>query len=76
MNFSDFKQNFAPDIFATFPVFLTLALHVQTPAKWVSLFIGTTNYGATNQRAIVPRGMVSVIPFNVSGNSIFSKSNV
>ncbi|WP_167608420.1 GH92 family glycosyl hydrolase [Maribellus sediminis] len=45
----------------------------QSPAKWVNPFIGTTNYGTTNPGAIVPRGMVSVVPFNVAGNSELNK---
>ncbi|WP_346861125.1 GH92 family glycosyl hydrolase [uncultured Draconibacterium sp.] len=45
----------------------------QSPNKWVNPFIGTTNYGTTNPGAVVPRGMVSVVPFNVSGNSDLNK---
>jgi len=44
-------------------------LFAQQPASWVNPFIGTTNYGTTNPGALVPRGMVSVVPFNVAGNS-------
>ena len=49
------------------------SLWAQDAAKWVNPFIGTTNYGTTNPGAIVPRGMVSVVPFNVSGNSPLNK---
>ena len=45
----------------------------QNPIDWVNPFIGTTNYGTTNPGAIVPRGMVSVVPFNVSGKSPLNK---
>ncbi|WP_340114131.1 GH92 family glycosyl hydrolase [Maribellus mangrovi] len=45
----------------------------QSPLQWVNPFIGTTNYGTTNPGAVVPRGMVSVVPFNVSGNSELNK---
>ncbi|WP_297090441.1 GH92 family glycosyl hydrolase [uncultured Draconibacterium sp.] len=45
----------------------------QSPVEWVNPFIGTTNYGTTNPGAVVPRGMVSVVPFNVSGNSPLNK---
>ncbi|MCY1633557.1 GH92 family glycosyl hydrolase [Marinifilum sp. D737] len=38
--------------------------------QFVNPFIGTTNFGTTNPGAIVPRGMVSVTPFNVSGSDI------
>ncbi|CAM1364621.1 GH92 family glycosyl hydrolase [Tenacibaculum xiamenense] len=39
----------------------------QDYTNYVNPFIGTSNYGATNPGAIVPRGMVSVSPFNVAG---------
>lgn len=39
-------------------------------AGYVNPFIGTTNFGTTNPGAIVPRGMVSVSPFNVSGSDL------
>ncbi len=60
----------------TFLFFFQVAsssLWAQDAAKWVNPFIGTTNYGTTNPGAIVPRGMVSVVPFNVSGNSPLNK---
>ncbi len=40
----------------------------QNPIDFVNPFIGTTNFGTTNPGALVPRGMVSVVPFNVSGS--------
>ncbi|MFV0591271.1 MAG: GH92 family glycosyl hydrolase [Draconibacterium sp.] len=58
------------NIITYFTVSISLA---QNPAKWVNPFIGTTNYGTTNPGAIVPRGMVSVVPFNVAGNSPLNK---
>ncbi|MCM1483165.1 MAG: GH92 family glycosyl hydrolase [Muribaculaceae bacterium] len=36
--------------------------------QWVNPFVGTTNYGTTNPGAIVPNGMMSVVPFNVTGS--------
>ena len=42
-------------------------LFSQEPASYVNPFIGTSNFGTTNPGPIVPRGMVSVTPFNVSG---------
>lgn len=45
----------------------------QSTTGLVNPFIGTTNYGTTNPGAIVPRGMVSVVPFNVTGNSELNK---
>ncbi|MCU4177042.1 GH92 family glycosyl hydrolase [Carboxylicivirga sp. N1Y90] len=41
----------------------------QEYTKYVNPFIGTTNFGTTNPGAIVPQGMVSVVPFNVAGSS-------
>ncbi|MFK8010014.1 MAG: GH92 family glycosyl hydrolase [Saprospiraceae bacterium] len=38
----------------------------QTPIDFVDPFIGTSNYGATNPGAVMPAGMVSVVPFNVA----------
>jgi predicted alpha-1,2-mannosidase len=46
--------------------------NAQELTQWVNPFIGSTNYGTTNPGAVVPRGMVSVVPFNVTG----SKANV
>ncbi len=55
-------------------VFLSNSLSSQTkqPVDWVDPFIGTTNFGTTNPGAVVPNGMMSVVPFNVMG----SKDNV
>lgn len=36
--------------------------------RWVNPFIGTTNFGTTNPGAVVPNGMMSVVPFNVMGS--------
>ncbi|MDO4228260.1 MAG: GH92 family glycosyl hydrolase [Capnocytophaga sp.] len=38
----------------------------QTPADYINPFIGTSNFGATHPGAIVPRGMLSISPFNVA----------
>lgn len=56
-------------------LFLSLVFSVgtafaQSPADWVNPFIGSSNYGTTNPGAIVPNGMVSVTPFNVTGSPI------
>ena len=32
---------------------------------YVRPFVGTTNFGTTNPGAVVPHGMMSVVPFNV-----------
>jgi predicted alpha-1,2-mannosidase len=36
--------------------------------KWVNPFIGTTNFGTTNPGAVVPNGLMSAVPFNVTGS--------
>lgn len=36
--------------------------------QWVNPFVGTTNFGTTNPGAVVPNGMMSVVPFNVMGS--------
>ncbi len=40
----------------------------KNPADYVNPFIGTTNFGTTNPGAIVPNGLMSVVPFNVMGS--------
>ncbi len=40
----------------------------QKTTEYVNPFIGTTNFGTTNPGALVPQGMVSVVPFNVTGS--------
>ncbi|MBK5720975.1 GH92 family glycosyl hydrolase [Dysgonomonas sp. Marseille-P4677] len=40
----------------------------KRPVDWVNSFIGTTNFGTTNPGAVVPNGMMSVVPFNVMGS--------
>ena len=42
----------------------------QTPAEYVDPFIGTTNFGTTNPGAVVPNGMMAVVPFNVMGSDL------
>jgi alpha-1,2-mannosidase, putative len=49
----------------------------KLPVDYVNPFIGTTNYGTTNPGAIVPNGLMSIVPFNVMGSSlnIFDKDS-
>lgn len=51
-------------------VWIGFFVNAQTPVEWVNPFIGSANYGTTNPGAIVPQGMVSVTPFNVTGSSL------
>ncbi len=58
-------------IFLSFWLILcAYAVHSQDVIDYVNPFIGTTNFGATNPGAVVPQGMVSVVPFNVTGSAI------
>jgi predicted alpha-1,2-mannosidase len=43
-----------------------LVMDGQNPVDFVNPFIGTSNFGATNPGAVMPSGMVSVVPFNVA----------
>ncbi|MEN0051480.1 MAG: GH92 family glycosyl hydrolase, partial [Bacteroidota bacterium] len=45
---------------------VSLNFFAQQPTDFVDPFIGTSNYGATNPGAVLPAGMVSVVPFNVA----------
>ncbi|MDR1091486.1 MAG: GH92 family glycosyl hydrolase [Prevotella sp.] len=47
---------------------LNLAAQNKPVVDWVDPFIGNTNFGATNPGAVVPNGMMSVVPFNVMGS--------
>lgn len=51
-------------------LFATISLFSQNKKliDWVDPFIGTTNFGTTNPGAVVPQGMMSVVPFNVMGS--------
>ncbi len=51
----------------------TLGLFAVTEAQerlvdYVQPFVGTTNFGTTNPGAVLPHGMMSVVPFNVMGS--------
>ena len=55
-------------LFAIATAIITAA--AQAPAELVNPFIGTTNYGTTNPGAVLPHGMMSVVPFNVTGSDL------
>jgi predicted alpha-1,2-mannosidase len=38
--------------------------------RYVDPFVGTTNFGTTNPGAIVPNGLMSATPFNVTGSKL------
>lgn len=53
-------------------------LQAKEPVDWVDPFIGTSNYGATFPGPVMPWGMVSVVPFNVTpakGNEYSNTDN-
>lgn len=47
----------------------------KEPVDYVNPFIGTTNFGTTNPGAVLPNGLMSVVPFNVMGSdeNVFDK---
>ena len=52
-------------------------LWASEPAKWVDPFIGTADYSVTHPGAVVPHGMMAVVPFNVTGSELnrYDKDN-
>lgn len=54
---------------------VTISSQAENLTKWVNPFIGTTNFGTTNPGAVVPNGMMQVVPFNVMGSdkNVFDK---
>jgi predicted alpha-1,2-mannosidase len=56
-------------LFLISSVLLTSAYSQEVIDK-INVFIGTSNYGATNPGAVLPNGMMSVSPFNVMGSNL------
>ena len=52
-------------------------LWASEPTEWVDPFIGTADYSVTHPGAVVPHGMMAVVPFNVTGSELnrFDKDN-
>ena len=52
-------------------------LWASEPTRWVDPFIGTADYSVTHPGAVVPHGMMAVVPFNVTGSELnrFDKDN-
>lgn len=65
----------AAAVVATLCLGSTSAETQADPTLWVNPFVGTSNFGTTNPGAIVPNGMMSVVPFNVMGSdtNLFDK---
>lgn len=53
-------------IISIFITGIAVDTRAQDPASYVDPFIGTSNYGATFPGPIVPWGMVSIVPYNVT----------
>lgn len=45
-------------------------LKAQTPIDYVDPMIGTTNFSVCNPGAVLPHGLMSVVPFNVMGSEL------
>ncbi len=60
-----------------FLLLFSISLYAQRPIDEVNPFIGTTNYGTTSPGAVLPNGLMSVVPFNVMGSDLnrFDKDN-
>ena len=60
-----------------FALMLSVGLRAEEPTKWVDPFIGTADYSVTHPGAVVPHGMMAVVPFNVTGSELnrFDKDN-
>ncbi|MBQ5829661.1 MAG: GH92 family glycosyl hydrolase [Alistipes sp.] len=56
---------------------LTLSAQEADYTKYVDPFIGTADYSATHPGAVVPHGMMAVVPFNVTGSELnrYDKDN-
>ncbi len=48
---------------------LPVCAQTPDPVSSVVPFVGTTNFGTTNPGAVMPNGMMSVVPFNVMGSA-------
>lgn len=49
---------------------LGVSLHAKLKIDYVDPFIGTTNFSVCNPGAVLPHGMMSVVPFNVMGSDL------
>lgn len=49
-------------------LFSCVSSGAQEITSYVDPFIGTTNFGTCNPGAVLPNGMMSVVPFNVMGS--------
>ena len=57
-------------IIALLTLCATLSAQERDYTEWVDPFIGTADYSATHPGAVVPHGMMAVVPFNVTGSEL------
>ena len=57
-------------IFATIAVVAQISAQDSDHTQYVDPFIGTADYSATHPGAVVPHGMMAVVPFNVTGSEL------
>ena len=64
-------------LWTTMAYFTLSAQEVTDYTRYVDSFIGTADYSATHPGAVVPHGMMAVVPFNVTGSELnrFDKDN-
>ena len=64
-------------ILTLFAVVASLCAWAEEPTQYVDPFIGTADYSVTHPGAVVPHGMMAVVPFNVTGSELnyFDKDN-
>ena len=58
------------NLFLSLSLFLWLPAAAQQPVDYVDPFIGTTNFSVCNPGAVLPHGLMSVVPFNVMGSDL------
>ncbi len=51
-------------------ILLGLSISAKQKIDYVDPFIGTTNFSVCNPGAVLPHGMMSVVPFNVMGSDL------
>ncbi|MDE6765846.1 MAG: hypothetical protein K2J52_05980, partial [Duncaniella sp.] len=62
------RQSLAAVFIAAASLISVAAPADTTLLRYVNPFVGTTNFGTTNPGAVVPNGLMSVTPFNVTGS--------
>lgn len=64
-------------IFAIFAVVAFASAQERDYTQYVDPFIGTADYSVTHPGAVVPHGMMAVVPFNVTGSELnrYDKDN-